>query len=60
MTKLNKKHFILMFILAIACAVFFGCGQEVIVEGINFADKNIVLLVGESYTPNVDVYPSYS
>ena len=55
----NKKLYI--FILLMFCAVFiFGCNNTVHVENIHFQENEIVLLVGETYSPNVVVNPSHA
>lgn len=55
----NKKVYI--FILLMFCAVFiFGCNNIVHVENIHFQENEIVLLVGETYSPNVAINPSHA
>ena len=59
MSKTKAKIFVFI-ILALAGLMFFGCEQKPIVEDINFLDDEINLLVGERFTPTVEVYPTYS
>lgn len=59
MSKTKAKIFVFI-ILALAGLLFFGCEQKPIVEDINFLDDEINLLINQTYTPKVQVYPTYS
>ncbi len=55
----NKKLYICM-ILAFVSLLIFGCENRTPVEDIAFREDEIVLLVGESYTPSIALTPSYA
>ena len=60
MSILKNKKFYMCLILAFVSLLIFGCENKTPVEDISFREDEIVLLVGESYTPNVSVTPSYA
>lgn len=60
MSILKSKKFYICIILAFFTLLIFGCENRTPVENIAFREDEIVLLVGESYTPQVVVNPSYA
>ena len=60
MSKIKKQSIFLSLMLVLISLFFFGCDTDTPVERIYFNEEEIVLLVGESYTPEVSVDPSYA
>ncbi len=60
MSILKNKKFYICIILACVALFIFGCKNKTPVEDISFREDEIVLLVGESYTPKISVSPSYA
>ena len=59
---MKKKSLIICLLVAVFSLLFAGCEQKVAVENIYFNSPSadgVVLLVGETYTPNVYFSPSY-
>ena len=60
MSSTKVKRFSI-FLLLLICSIFlFACETRTPVEDIHFADESIVLLVGDTYSPNVSITPSYA
>lgn len=60
MSSAKVKRFSI-FLLLLICSIFlFACETRTPVEDIHFADESIVLLVGDTYSPNVSITPSYA
>ena len=55
----NRKFYVCL-LLAFFSLLFFGCENKTPVENISFEDDEIVLLIGEIYTPPIVVSPSYA
>ena len=60
MSIVKNKKFYICLLLAFFSLLFFGCENKTPVEKISFKDNEIVLLIGETYTPPVTVSPSYA
>lgn len=62
MIRTKAKSLLLSIMLVMACFVFFACKEEakVKVESIAFTEQSIELLVGEEYTPQIKILPSYA
>ena len=60
MSRIKKQSIFLSLMLVLISLFFFGCDTDTPVERIYFNEEEIVLLVGESYTPEVSVDPSYA
>lgn len=60
MSNTKVKRFSICLLLLICSIFLFACGNHTPVEDIHFADESIVLLVGETYTPNISITPSYA
>ena len=62
MIRTKAKGLLLSFMLVVASIMFFSCKQQakINVESVSFIDTSISLLVGEEYSPQVKVLPSYA
>lgn len=58
---MKAKNWLLSIMLIMACFCFFGCKDgEVAVDSVLFTEQSISLLVGEEYSPQVKILPSYA
>lgn len=58
---MKAKNWLLSIMLIMACFCFFGCKDgEVAVDSVAFTEQSITLLVGEEYSPQVKILPSYA
>ena len=59
---MKVKNVLLSIVLVLASCVFFACKEpsNINVESIAFTEQSISLLVGEEYTPEIKVLPSYA
>ncbi len=61
MIRVRAKNWLLSIMLIMACFCFFGCkDSEVGVDSVAFTEQSISLLVGEEYSPEVKILPSYA
>ena len=62
MIRKKAKGLLLSIMLVVASMIFFACKEDVYVkaESINFVEQSIDLLVGEEYTPEIKILPSYA
>lgn len=60
MSGIKHKKIWISFIVVIFSLLLFGCENKIPVENIRFNDREIILLVGESYSPDVVVTPHYA
>lgn len=62
MIRTKAKSILLSVMLLLACFCFFACKEEteISVDSISFSETSITLLVGEEYTPQVKIVPSYA
>ena len=62
MIRTKAKSLLLSIMLLVASLCFFACKEQskINVESITFTEQSISMLVGEQYTPDVKVLPSYA
>lgn len=62
MIRMRVKNILLSIMILTASCVFFACKEpaKIKVENIAFAEQSISLLVGDEYTPEIKVLPSYA
>ncbi|MBO5909876.1 MAG: hypothetical protein J6Q15_00045, partial [Clostridia bacterium] len=59
--RMKARTLLLSISLVLACFVFFACKDtKVKVDSISFTEQNISMLVGEEYTPQIKILPSYA
>lgn len=59
MSLVKNKRFLIICLLAVVSLFLFGCETWVDVNNIAFDDEEIVLLVGEEYTPKISFTPTH-
>lgn len=61
MIRTKAKGLLLCVTLVLACFCFFACKEtKVKVDTISFTEQTISMLVGDEYTPEVKILPSYA
>ena len=60
MSNTKVKRISICFLLLLCSMFLFACDNNTPVEDIHFADESIVLLIGDTYSPSVNITPSYA
>ncbi len=60
MSALKHKKIYIAFIMVIFSLFLFGCENYTPIDNIRFEEQEIVLLIGETYSPRVVVTPNYA
>ena len=61
MIRTKAKSLLLSIMLVFACSCFFACKETKInVDSVVFQEKSISMLVGDSYSPQIKILPSYA
>ena len=61
MIRIKAKNLLLSIALVMMCFCFFACKEtKVEVESISFTEQSISMLVGEEYSPDIKILPSYA